>query len=106
MLLLVDLPAVRVLLSVDLAFLLLVERATIGDAFVVNLLGDTRLIGVGASSFWLEVSWPLRKPFATRCCWLASRLSMAFGLTVLPLWLSLYICWLAAFCSRFTCCFS
>ena len=51
MLLLVDLPAVRVLLFVDLAFLLLVECATIVDAFVVNLLRDARLIGVGASGF-------------------------------------------------------
>ena len=51
MLLIIDLPAVRVLLFVDLTFLLLVECATIGDAFIVNLLGDARLIGVGAGRF-------------------------------------------------------
>ena len=29
-----------------------------------------------------EVIWPLRRPLAVRCCWLASRLSTSFGCTV------------------------
>ena len=51
MLLVDDLPAVLVLLLVDLLALLVVESAAVVYAIVMNLAIDVGLVGVGAGSF-------------------------------------------------------